>query len=71
MHRVLADASRLLSRLSGGPAGSTVCKRAALRWGYDCAFCAFIGWVLRQPTHCLEELEAHEIVAMKKRKRKK
>jgi hypothetical protein len=68
MHRVLADASRILSRLSGGPAGSTVCKRAALRWGYDCLFCKIVAKVLRHDTHCLEELEVHEIVALKKRK---
>ena len=68
MQRVLADLSRLLSRISGGSAGSTLCKRAALRWGYDCAFCKLVGEILRQPTHCLEELEPHEIVALKKRK---
>lgn len=68
MLRVLADASRLLSRITGGEAGTTLCKRAALRWGYDCWFCALVGKVLRQPTHCLEELDPHEIVALKKRK---
>jgi hypothetical protein len=69
MHKFLADTSRLLSRLTGGRKGTTLCHRAAMRWGYDCVFCKLVGFVLRQPTHCLEECEAHEIVAIKRRRK--
>lgn len=69
MHRILANASRLLSRMTGGAENTTLCHRAAMRWGYDCVFCRIVGRIMRQPTHCLEECEAHEIVALKRRRK--
>jgi len=32
MHRILANASRLLSRMTGGAENTTLCHRAAMRW---------------------------------------
>lgn len=69
MHKFLADASRVLSRLTGGRKGTTLCHRAAMRWGYDCVFCRAIAAVMRDRDHCLDELSAHEIVALKRRKK--
>ena len=69
MHRVLANASRFLSRITGGEAGTTLCRRAAVKWGPDCAFCRLVGFVLRQPTHCLEEMTGREIAAWIKRRK--
>ena len=39
MPRILANASRLLSRMTGGAENTTLCHRAAMRWGWDCLFC--------------------------------
>ena len=68
MIRVLANASRLLSRLSGGAEGTPLCWRAAMRWGDYCAFCKIVGFVLRQPHHCADELTAQDIITRLKRK---
>lgn len=68
MHRVLADLSRLANRLTGGPAGKTLCNRVARVYGYDCVFCRLVAFVLSDRDHCLDELSAAEIVALKKRK---
>lgn len=69
MHKFLADASRLLSLLTGGARGTTLCHRAAMRWGWDCIFCRAIAAVLRDRDHCLDELSAGEIVALKRRRK--
>lgn len=69
MHRVLADFSRWANRRLGGAENTTLCHRAAMRWGWDCVFCRVVGRIMRQPTHCLEECEAHEIVALKRRRK--
>lgn len=66
MHRILANASRLLSRMTGGAENTTLCHRAAMRWGWDCIFCRAIAAVLRDRDHCLDELSAAEIVARKR-----
>lgn len=69
MHRILANASRMLSRLTGGRPGTTLCHRAAMRWGWDCLFCRAVAKVLRDRDHCLNELSAAEIVARKRRRK--
>jgi len=69
MHRILANASRLLSRMTGGAENTTLCHRAAMRWGWDCIFCRAIAAVLRDRDHCLDELSAVEIVALKRRRK--
>jgi len=71
MHRILANASRLLSRLTGGTRGTTLCHRAAMRWGYDCVFCKLVSFALRDKigVHCLDELTAVEIFALKRRRK--
>ena len=68
MHKWLADLSRLLSRITGGEAGTTLCWRAAMRWGDYCAFCKLVGFILRQPHHCADELSAQDIITRLKRK---
>lgn len=68
MHKVIADFSRLLNRALLGTPGKTLCWRAATLWGYDCAFCRLVAFVLSDRDHCLDELSASEIVALKKRK---
>lgn len=70
MHRILANASRLLSRITGGAPNTTLCHRAAMRWGWDCLFCRVVSFALRDKigVHCLDELSASEIVEMKQRK---
>lgn len=67
--RLMADASRLLNRVLGGRGGKSLCWSIAMRWGYDCAFCKLVGKILRQPTHCLEELTASEIIELAKRRK--
>lgn len=69
MHRLLADVSRMLSRMTGGRRGESLCHRVAMRWGYDCLFCAAIGKLLRDRDHCLDELSAQEIVELAKRRK--
>ncbi|MBC7148987.1 MAG: hypothetical protein H5U22_06370 [Rhizobium sp.] len=69
MHRFFADLSRLLSRLTGGAPNTTLCHRAAMRWGWDCLFCRAVAAVLHDRDHCLDELSAAEIVARKRRAR--
>ena len=67
MHDLLAGLSRLINRLRGGTPGKTLCWEEAMNRGYDCGFCRMVGRFLRQPTHCLEELSAAEIRAVKRR----
>lgn len=69
MHRLLADFSRFLNIITGGKPGKTMCNRVAVRFGPDCLFCRVVGRVMRQPTHCLEELSGHEIAAWIKRRK--
>lgn len=71
MHRILANASRLMSRLTGGRPGTTLCHRAAMRWGYECLFCRIVSWAIRDKirVHCLDELTPAEIVALKRRRK--
>lgn len=69
MHRILANASRWLSRLTGGRPGTTLCHRTATRWGYDCLFCRAIAVAMRDRDHCLDELSAAEIVELKRRQK--
>lgn len=68
MRKVIADLSCILCRVTGGAPGKTLCHRAAMTWGYDCAFCRLVAFVLSDRDHCLDELSAAEIVALKKRK---
>lgn len=68
MHRLLANASRLFNSISGGEHGKTLCNRIARSYGYDCAFCRLVAFVLSDRDHCLDELSAQEIVALKTRK---
>lgn len=70
MHRFFADLSRLLSRLTGGAPNTTLCHRAAMQWGWDCAFCKLVALILSDKNHCLDELSASEIVALKRRRKK-
>lgn len=67
--RFMADLSRLLNRASGGISGHTLCRRIAARYGYDCAFCRAVSFVLRDRDHCLLELDAREIVDLAKRRK--
>jgi hypothetical protein len=66
MHRILADLSRLLSRMTGGRAGTTLCHRIAMAWGWDCLFCRAVAAALRDRDHCLAELSAADIVSRKR-----
>lgn len=47
--------SRILSRLTGGRPGQTLCARIAARFGHDCIFCRLIGRALHDPDHCWRE----------------
>jgi len=69
MHRFFAGLSRLLSRLTGGAPNTTLCHRAAMRWGWGCIFCRVIASVRRDRDHCLDELSASEIVVLKRRRK--
>lgn len=68
MHRVLADFSRWANRMLGGEQGRTLCWRAAMRFGDRCLFCRVVGFVLRDPWHCYDELDARDIITRLKRK---
>lgn len=70
MRKILADLSRLMNSAFGGPHGKTLCWRVAMRWGDDCLFCRSVGWLLREPWHCADELTAADIVERLKRKKK-
>lgn len=63
MRKIIADLSRLICAATGGPSGKTLCWRAAMRWGDNCLFCRLVGWVMREPHHCADELTAADIVA--------
>ena len=52
----LGRVSRWLSRATGGEPGTTLCARAGIRWGHDCLFCKCVGFVLRDPRHCWDEM---------------
>lgn len=67
--RFMADLSRAANRASGGTSGKTLCNRIAMRWGYDCLFCRAVSLVLRDPDHCLLELDAQEIVDLARRRK--
>lgn len=54
MHRLSASMSRWLNRVLGGRVGETLCGRACRLWGHDCLACRIIGFVLRDPWHCLD-----------------
>jgi hypothetical protein len=60
--RAAAGLSRLLNRATGGHPSRTLCSRIALRWGWNCVFCRVVERALRDPSHCLDELEAREII---------
>lgn len=62
MHGALADMSRLLNRLFGGEPGYTLCRRWAVRWGPYCKICKLIGWLLREPHHCRDEMTVREVI---------
>lgn len=53
--KTLGNISRFASRMTGGKVGQTVCGRIAARYGHDCLFCKFVGWVLRDEDHCWTE----------------
>ncbi|TIL30441.1 hypothetical protein [Mesorhizobium sp.] len=52
----LGTVSVLLNRLLGGRPGESLCFAAASRLGTDCLLCRLVGWVLRDPGHCEDEL---------------
>lgn len=52
----LGDLSRLLNRITGGERGKTLCHRWATAYGPYCLVCRVVGFVLRNPRHCEEEL---------------
>lgn len=49
--------SRLLNRAFGGRPGQTLCARVGGYYGPHCVFCRFIGWALKDPDHCVKELD--------------
>lgn len=51
----LGDLSRALNRVAGGKPGQSLCGRVAEKYGHDCAFCRFIGFVTRDADHCWQE----------------
>jgi len=55
--------------MTGGAANTTLCHRAATLWGWDCLFCRAVAAVLRDRDHCMMELSAQEIVALKRRRK--
>lgn len=67
--RLMAGLSRALSRATGGKPGHTLCRRVAVRYGYDCLFCRIIATMLQDRDHCLDELSAREIVELAKRRK--
>lgn len=57
-HAMCIAISRLLNRLACGERGQTLCARMARRYGHDCLFCRFIGWLVRDADHCWAALLA-------------
>lgn len=55
--RVLGFLSRAINWILGGEWPQTLCARIAHRWGANCVFCNLVGLILRDPEHCLRELE--------------
>lgn len=56
MRSILATASMALNRISGGERGQYLCARIAVRWGANCKFCKLLGALLREPSHCADQL---------------
>ena len=52
----LGTVSVLLNRLLGGRPGESLCFATASRRGPDCLLCRLVGWILRDPEHCEDEL---------------
>ena len=52
---MLGNFSRAINRLCGGKPGETLCARWTGAWGSDCLPCRLVGWVLRDPHHCLNQ----------------
>jgi hypothetical protein len=71
MRKVIADISRLLNRAVGGAQGKTLCWRVASTWGDDCLFCRFVGWCMREPHHCADELTAVDLMDRARRRQRR
>jgi hypothetical protein len=52
----MGNLSRLINRVCGGKPGETLCARWARTRGSDCWPCLAVGFVLRNPMHCVDEL---------------
>lgn len=55
MRRLCATLSRALNKATGGRPGESLCARWTRTRGSDCLPCRFVGLVLREPHHCIEQ----------------
>lgn len=56
MRSYLASLSIFINEATGGEMEQTLCARISLSFGPRCVFSRVVGAVLREPTHCLDEM---------------